>query len=148
MVEFALVGPFFLLLMFGIIEGSLFMNARAAVDNATHEAARAVAVCGQNLTPYFRGATYQGGCNALAQPVVEANLGFLAHVVGINPQVTVNCLPSPCPGQVTGSGYAGAPTGTILEVEVDYTYTYYLSPFMGQSGPTTHIVAVAQGVAQ
>ena len=130
MVEFALVGPMFLLLVIMILEGGLMMNAQASLDNATREAARAVAICGSSIGSTSYGSIAATGCQALAQNVAVSNLGLLAG----NPPVL----------QVTqASGFGGG-----AAVTVQYSYAFYAPTFLGLGGPTITLSSTAPVIGQ
>lgn len=59
MVEFALLAPIFLLLLFGIIVGGVVVNAQVQLSNTVRDSVRAAAVCGDSATnsDYGSGAT-------------------------------------------------------------------------------------------
>ncbi|MEA2684378.1 MAG: TadE-like protein [Chloroflexota bacterium] len=130
MVEFALVGPLFLLLILMIVEGGLFMNAQASVDNATREAARAVSVCGSATNLFIYGKYRSNGCAALAQSVAQDNLGLIPRT-GSSP-------PSPVYTVVQANGF-----GAAGSVTTDYSYTFYVAAFLGLGGPTLQMTSTA-----
>lgn len=130
MVEFALVGPLFVLLVIMILEGGLMMNAQASLDNATREAARALAVCGSSIGSSSYGSITATGCQALAQNVAQTNLGLLAR----NP---------PVPTVTQASGFGGA-----ASVTVQYAYGFYAPTFLGLGGPTINLSSTAPVIGQ
>jgi Flp pilus assembly protein TadG len=136
LVEFALVAPFFFLLVFMIFEGALFMNAQATIDNATREGARAAALCGSATIYTYQGVTTSTGCNSLAENVVYAHLGILTALYPQNPTVSTSCpLSNSC-----------APTNPV-KVQTIYSYRYLIPSLLG-IGPVTNINSTAQEVSQ
>ncbi|MFN2465668.1 MAG: TadE/TadG family type IV pilus assembly protein [Candidatus Dormibacteria bacterium] len=144
MVEFALVGPLFFLLVLFIIEGALYVNAVIAVHNTTRHAARVAAICGSSgaSDQTFYGGKYSS-CGAAVTSQVQSNLGFLSYTAAnINPYVTI-CTPvGPC-----SATYTGALPGATVEVDVVYNYTYFFPTYLGLS-PTTQIKTSATEISQ
>jgi Flp pilus assembly protein TadG len=152
-VEFALVAPLFLLLLFGIVEASLMMNAQASLDNATREGVRAAAVCGSRLNTWtFQGNQYaasgtaQSPCQSAAADIVTQNLGILPSDAGVGYNVAVKAPASNTPGSCT-SPYC-APPGTVIEVTVNYPYNFYFGNLFGQSSPVIFMSSTARAVSQ
>jgi Flp pilus assembly protein TadG len=138
-VEFAVVAPFFFLLVFLIFEGGLFMNAQVTLDNAAREGARALAICGSATTPTIN--TYQGvstgtGCVGQANTAVYSHLGILNYVYPQNPQVNPRCPAANSCAQ-----------GNPVVVQTIYTYRFLIPGFLGL-GPTATITSTAQEVSQ
>lgn len=152
MVEFALVSPLLLLLLFGIVEGALMMNAQATLDNATREGARVAALCGSRANTWsYGGATYTAGgsgvspCPTAANQVVSQNLGILSDTTTAF-SVAVNAPASNTPGSCPAS-YC-APPGTVIEVAVSYPYTFYLGALFGGGSPSLTMGSTARAVSQ
>ena len=135
MVEFALIGPIFLLVVFMVIQAGLFINARATIDNAAREGARVAAMCGGSIAPtvQYNGTSYSS-CTAAVQRTVATHLGFLRYTEpNLNPVIII-CSPPPASGVCTGGAYA--PTqGSPIQVSVDYQYDYYFGILLGNSTP-------------
>jgi hypothetical protein len=92
--EFAMVAPFFFLLLFGIIEGGRFLVYYQALNNATREGARYAIVHGSNSNcpsgPMPPGDPTPTGCYDLAgdnviQRVKDAAFGLLGSTVTVTP---------------------------------------------------------------
>jgi hypothetical protein len=143
MVEFALVAPAFIILLLGVVEVGMFMNAQATIDNNTREVARVVALCGSSGGGWsYRG--HQPGQTCPDAAASQVQLGILSPN---NLQVAV-CTTIPASGHCA-AGYEW-PTYVGQQVEVDfyYTYRYYVDPLLGQLSPTTVISSSARVVAQ
>jgi Flp pilus assembly protein TadG len=139
LVEFAVVAPFFFILVFLIIEGGLFMNAQATIDNATREGARAAALCGSATIPTtytYQGVTSGTGCQGLIAAVVQAHLGILNDLYPSNPGIIGTC-----------TGSSSTTPGNPVCVQVTYTYSFLIPSILGL-GPKTSIVSTAQEVSQ
>ncbi|MBM4295189.1 MAG: pilus assembly protein [Deltaproteobacteria bacterium] len=114
-VEFALVLPLFLVLLFGVLEFGLIIYYKGLITHASREGAR-------------RGATYSTPkhSNTDIQTWVQnylTNQGIKA------------------PFTVTASG-AGGDTGTLLTVRVDLTYQFLVLPqLMGGLAPSPTLTA-------
>lgn len=127
LVEFALVAPFFFLLLFGIIEAGRFVVYYETLSNATREGARYAIVHGSNSfcpsgpmppsTPAPSGCYDRDG-NNVTQRVRESAFGLLGS------GVTVKTFWDPQP-QVDGT-YVNGPLGNGREsaVKVTARYTY------------------------
>ncbi len=148
MVEFALIAPTALLLLFMVIEGALFINAQATIDNAAREAARVAAMCGGSITP--GGQNYNGvpssDCTGAVQTATTRNLGFLHSIGTVNPDVLV-CSPPPPSGPCVAGTYN--PTqGSLIQVTVVYRYDYYFGALIKPSPFASNIESDAIVVSQ
>ncbi|MGI8609647.1 MAG: TadE family protein [Candidatus Dormibacteria bacterium] len=126
-VEFALVGPLFFVLVLLIVEGALLMNAQISLDNATREAARALAVCGSATGDFYYG-SHRGTCPALTDALARSNFGLLATSGATSPQVT----------WAGGRGY-----GTAGSVTLTHAYRFYTLYYLGVSGATLALQSTA-----
>jgi Flp pilus assembly protein TadG len=151
LVEFALIGPLFFLFVVLIVQGALYFNAQATIDNMTRETARAVAICGSSTTPWY----YQNDNAANAQPYTSC----VAAAQAQEQRTTYSFLPNQtslsvywCAAPATGHCTHGpTPTitaGEVLEVDTSYVYTFWVDPLMGSGGPTANITSSARVVAQ
>ena len=144
MVEFAIVGPVFLLTMFLILEGALYVNAVATIENAAREGARVAALCGTSKT----GGTYNGNlyhsCNQAIVQEVYNHAGALRFVPTTPNPVVKACSP---PGTCSTTYSGPAQPGDEIEVNVTYTYGYYMQLLVG-TPPTTSIVSDVRVVSQ
>jgi hypothetical protein len=100
-VEFALVLPLFLLLIFGVMDFGLAMYSKELITNASQEGARF-------------GAIYR--LNPLTVEDIQAHVQVYLHAGGFTDPVTVT---------VTG---AGGLSGSPLSVRVDYAYHWLTLP--------------------
>jgi len=142
MVEFALIAPIFFLFVAMVIQGALYINAQATIDNATREGARAAAICGSGNSN-VSGAGAQG-CQAMALAAVQDNLGILSKSTV---RVTL-CQGDTTTGARCSAAYVASGAGTVVEVDVSYVYRYYLDPLLGSGGPTTTITSSGRAVSQ
>lgn len=119
-VEFALLLPVFLLILFGIIEFGMIMYGREVVTNATREGARAGIV--------------QGPPKRTAGDITTIADNYLTGT-GINPaDVTFT---------VTGAGLLNPNT---LTVTATYTYNYLIPYIPNVLGVPTPLVITTQAV--
>ena len=132
MVEFALIAPLIIFLLFVVIEAGLYVNARATVDNAAREGARAAAMCGGTIAyPFTYKGTKSTDCGAAVSNAVTSNMGFLlAGNPGSQPVVR-ECTPPPPSGQCPSGGTYSPVQGAYIQVSVDYPYYFYLSSLLG-----------------
>jgi len=121
-VEFALVLPIFLILVFGIIELSVILYNNAVITNAAREAARAGVV--------------------LRQPkLTVAQIQAVAQTYAQNQLITFGTVAAPT---VTVPSGAGGSFGTPLTVTVSYSYTPLgISTFLSTLGPTVPLSATS-----
>jgi hypothetical protein len=149
MVEFALVGPFFFIIVFMVVQAGLFINAQDTIDNAAREGSRVAAMCGGSIAPIvvYGGNSYSS-CTAAVQGSVTNHLGFLHYIEpNVNPVILV-CSPPPASGACAGGTYN--PTqGSSIQVSVDYRYDYYVGALLGNAAPfSTDINSDAVVVSQ
>lgn len=114
-IEFALVLPLFLVLLFGLVEFSLVLYYKGLITHASREGAR-------------RGAVY--AMPRLTGFQIQTWVQDYLTDVGVTAPVTVT---------VTG---AGGSTGNPLTVKVDLTYQYVVLPnLIGMLGPSLTLTA-------
>ena len=101
LVEFALVLPVLLMLVFGIVELSLALYDKAIITNASREAARA-------------GVIYR------ATPLTNAQIAAIATNYCANNLVTFSGATEP---NVTVTQLGGSTAGNELKITVTYEYT-------------------------
>jgi Flp pilus assembly protein TadG len=114
-VEFALLSPLLLILVFGIIDFGLAMNAQIIIGNAVREGARAAAL----------GASYDD--------TIAAAQRAESGVVGTVPTPTATCKladsTTDCPvgstGWATGlTNHNPAPSGSTVTVSITFVYKW------------------------
>jgi Flp pilus assembly protein TadG len=109
-VEFAIVLPLLLMLLFGIIEFSVILYDKAMITNASREGTRAGIV-------YRWPAKLTEG--EIKTVVTNYAKNYLISLGSGSPPLTAGDI------QVTG---AGGPEGSPLTVRVNYQYTYLVIP--------------------
>jgi Flp pilus assembly protein TadG len=115
-VEFAIILPVLLLLVFGIIEFSLILYDKAVITNASREGARAGIV--------FR-----------SPSLTDAQIASIVNAYGANLIPAATLVPEITP--------AVRKSGDELTVRVPYTYTFMVLPkFMTFSGGKLDLSAV------
>jgi hypothetical protein len=141
LVEFALVLPVFILMLFGMVDFGRFVYMNSVLSQAAREGSRLGSV-----EAYWIGSS-DPSCGATAGPVCPAPAGFKSDVVaavnrmaapfGPIPagQVSVRCDPS---GSAPTGAWADAPAtcagmqpGGLVSVRVSLTYTA-LTPVIGR----------------
>lgn len=120
-VEFAIVLPLLVILIFGIIEFSLALYDKAIVTNASREGARkGIVARWDNSDP----AIYDPVTATEIQTVVNNYLSnYLITFAGFTP-VSFNPAITPCPP----TGTHDTSTGSELRVTVVYPYTFLVMP--------------------
>lgn len=140
--EFALILPIFLLLLFGLIDGGRYVFVNSAVSNAAREGARLGSV-----EASYRGST-DASCGASGGPICPANDAALVADIraaanrqmspfGSVTNVHINCVASsgtPPSGAWIGSNCASPSSTGFISVRVTYTWralTPVVSNIMG-----------------
>lgn len=118
-VEFALVLPMLLLVVFGAIEFGIAFYDKAVITNASREAARA-------------------GVMLQATPMTSTAIQKVAQDICTSSLVTFGSS-APCTFPVAIAGTPCTATGTLLTVAVSYTFTgFLLGPLLSPlTGPVT-----------
>lgn len=145
MVEFALVGPLFLLLTFAIVDNGLVLFMQTILDNATREAARQIEIGKVQLS----GDTTGSGlfkttlCNNLGGLIPCASLQWRVQssavsFASLNPAVTANGA-----GQMTTTGFSAGTAQSFVLVQVGYTQPYFIPALARISGSTGNLLLVS-----
>jgi Flp pilus assembly protein TadG len=148
MVEFALVGPLFLLLTFAIADNGLVLFMQTILDNATREAARQIEIGKVQLsgdtdgTGLFKTTLCNnlGGlipCASLQWRVQSSTVSFAS----LSPGVTANGA-----GQMSITGFPTAPASppqSYVLVQVGYTQPYFIPALARISGSTGNLLLVS-----
>jgi Flp pilus assembly protein TadG len=145
MVEFALVGPLFLLLTFAIVDNGLVLFMQTILDNATREAARQIEIGKVQLS----GDTTGNGlfkttlCNNLGRLISCASLQWRVQssavsFASLNPAVTANGA-----GQMTSTGFSAGTAQSFVLVQVGYTQPYFIPALARISGSTGNLLLVS-----
>ena len=138
LVEFALILPVFLLLLFGVIDGGRYVFVSSALSNAAREGARLGSV-----EASWRGSA-DASCGAAAGPTCPANDAALVADItaaanrqmapfGSVSNVYLNCVNNsgaPPTGGWVGATCASTASGGFLSVRVTYTWQA-LTPVVG-----------------
>lgn len=120
-VEFALIAPILFVLVFGIIDFGLYINANAVVTNATREGARAASL----------------GANT--SEIDSVTRSALSELPASASAVVVLSCKTPA-GSVCSSYASGADAGGTAIVEVQYQHPW-LTPLLPSSGITIDITS-------
>lgn len=138
LVEFALVFPIFILLLFAVIDGGRYVFANSTVSNAAREGARLASVEASWLT------STDASCGAAGGPVCPANNGILMTDIttaanrqmapfGSVSNVYLDCVASggtPPTGAWTGNTCAAPAAGGLISIRVTYTWSA-ITPVIG-----------------
>jgi hypothetical protein len=117
-VEFAIVLPLLIALLFGIIEFSIVLYDKAVITNASREGARAGIEPGEPRLP-----AYSSGSDPCAAP---PSIDKIARCYCVNNLVTLTTLSAPT---TNISGYASDATlGQDLTVIVEYNHQFLFVP--------------------
>lgn len=115
-VEFAVVLPLLLMIVFGIIEFGLLIYNKAMITNASREAARAGIVYSTDPST--------GVLNRLDEPGLEAIVNNYCQ----NYLITFSSTPQPVATDANPPNPETLPSGQLLTVTVTYHYDYLLMP--------------------
>src|SRR5512135_3131605 len=129
-VEFAIVLPFLVFLLFGIIEFGLLLYNQQVITNASREGARAAIVgdCDHRLTDAQISQIVKDYC---IDPNNSSKKRLITFATTNNPPtISVNPSPSNCT-----PGGSGLTAGDDVSVSVQYTYSF-LGPSILGFGPT------------
>lgn len=121
LVEFAIVIPIFLLLLFAMLEFGFMLYSQMTVSNSAREAARAATVDPDPST-----------IQALAQGTV---LGTATGLTQSALTTTTTCTPGPCS--------SSNKQGDLVSVKVDYTYKTFFPLFFGATFHLSQTVQMA-----
>jgi Flp pilus assembly protein TadG len=126
MVEFALVLPIVLAVMFGAVEFGTALYDKAVITNASREGARAGVV-----------ATNPRKTDAQIEAVVTAYVAN--NMINYKTTSTVVTAISPTPNTARTPGAAGCVAGCNVTVTVTYSYPFFLLPkfLTNFTGPLT-----------
>jgi Flp pilus assembly protein TadG len=139
LVEFAVVLPVFMLLLFGLIDGGRLVYLSSTLSQAAREGARLGSVEAGWI------ASTDAGCGQVGGPTCPADLAALRADVrtAVNRMITpfasipsadvfLSCETSTPPtGSWTGQTCTSRTSGSVLSVRVVYTYTA-MTPLLGQ----------------
>jgi Flp pilus assembly protein TadG len=150
LVEFALVGPLFLLLTFAIVDNGLVLFMQTVLDNATREAARQIEIGKVQLS----GDTDGTGlfkttlCNNLGGLIPCASLQWRVQsdstaFSNINSAVVVNGS-----GNMTSTGFNAGTAQSYVLVQVAYRQPYMVPLFARLSSATGNLLLVSTVAVQ
>jgi Flp pilus assembly protein TadG len=109
-VEFALLVPIFLVMVFGIMDFGLLIYSKTVVNNAAREAARTASL----------GGTFDQS--------VDAAISAAGALIGAAPTVSPTCTlkdgTTTCPTWVTGTTGTPPPSGSTVKVTLNYNYVW------------------------
>lgn len=112
--EFALILPMLLLVLFMIIEFSIILYDKAIITNASREGAR-------------MGIVYQPDPRPSASAIAATVDNYCAsNLISFGPATPVTTVPVACV----------SPGGTLLTVNVTYTYSFFVLPQFLKGVPT------------
>jgi Flp pilus assembly protein TadG len=138
-VEFALVGPLFLLLVFAIFDNGLVLFTQTILDNATREAARQIRIGKVQIS----GDTTGTGlfkttlCNNVAGLIPCGSLEWYVQSVNSSGSFsTMTAATASATSHLSSTGFTpGGPQYFVL-VQVGYTMPYFMPVFARMTGAT------------
>jgi len=146
MVEFALLAPIFLLLLFGIIVGGVVINAQVQLSNTVRDSVRAAAVCGDSATnlAYGSGATapsmtLPSGSDCKDATVKAYITGLLGKIPGGGKVTSTAYSVYDSSNTLLGSTMDVCQKGDKIELSVTYSQPLFLPLIdraLGDSGGT------------
>lgn len=145
MVEFALVGPLFLLLTFAIVDNGLVLFMQTILDNATREAARQIEIGKVQLS----GDTTGTGlfkttlCNNLGGLIPCASLKWHVQSSAVSFASMSSAVTANGTGQMTSTGFDAGTAQSFVLVQVGYTQPYFIPALARISGSTGNLLLVS-----
>lgn len=145
MVEFALVGPLFLLLTFAIVDNGLVLFMQTILDNATREAARQIEIGKVQLS----GDTTGTGlfkttlCNNLGGLIPCASLKWHVQSSTVSFASMSSAVTANGSGQMTSTGFDAGTAQSYVLVQVGYTQPYFIPALARISGATGNLLLVS-----
>jgi Flp pilus assembly protein TadG len=144
-IEFAIIGPLFLLLIFAILENAIILWSQAVLDNATRDAAR-LTLTGQSQSG---GTAFQTAlCNGISALMKCSNLQYRVQTgssfAGMSPSITYNSGSAVGFSNYPASVNGGSP-GSYVLVQVIYNRPFIV-PWVGalmSSNGKTQILSTA-----
>lgn len=144
MVEFALVGPLFLLLTFAIIDNGLVLFMQSVLDNATREAARQIEIGKVQLSGDTTG-------NGLFKTTLCNNLGGLIPCAAVSWNVqfsnvgfsSITPVGSDASGHLTSTGFSPGTAQSYVLVQVGYSQLYIIPALARISASTGNLLLVS-----
>ncbi len=122
-VEFALILPMLLLMLFFIIEFSIILYDKAVITNASREGAR-------------RGIVSDPAGVTVGQIDSTVNTYCLSNLISFGPSTPATTVPSgPC-----------VSSGNLLTVNVTYTYNFFVLPNFINALPWTKATPLGTGI--
>jgi Flp pilus assembly protein TadG len=126
LVEFALVIPVFLLILFAIFDFALLGYSRVTLINATREGVHAAALLGDNTVAIDENLDSDGGpIRANAPALVNSDLSVSVTCTPASGKTACDFTPS--------NGTRDAETGDTVVVSTSYVYRSFIGRFVGQS---------------
>jgi Flp pilus assembly protein TadG len=149
MVEFALVGPLFLLLTFAIVDNGLVLFTQTILDNATREAARQIQIGKVQLAGDATG-------NGLFKTTLCNNLGGFIPCGSLQWNVqsvssagsfsSITPVSANGSGQMASTGFSPGTAQYFVLVQVGYTQRYIM-PFLNKMAGATGNLLLLSNVA-
>ena len=147
MVEFAIVGPLFLLLTFAIIDSGLVVFTQSILDNATREAARQIRIGQVQMTGDTSG-------NGLFKRTLCKNLGgfipcasIVWRVQSVSSTGSFSSLNSGVTfddsGHMLNTGFSPGESQSFVLVQVGYTQPYIMPLITRIAGATGNLLLVS-----
>lgn len=138
LIEFALVGPLFLLLVFAIVDNGLVLFMQTVLDNATRVAARQIEIGQVTTSGAFKTALCNNvgsliPCNSLQWNVQFSNAGFSSITpVGTNGS-----------GNLSSTGFSPGTSKSYVLVQVGYSQPYVIPALARISSVTGNLLLVS-----
>ena len=124
--EFALVAPVLIMLLLGIVDFGVLMNAQSVVANAVREGARTAAL---------------GGSTFQSQSAVTSAISHMAGAAKTGTKVTVTCKSAA--GNACSLDDATMDTGGVVTVKLTYVHSW-ISPLLLGFSPNITLQGTSQ----
>ncbi len=132
-VEFAIVGPLFLLLVCGVLENSLLLFAQATLDNGTRVASRLIQLGKASSSSTFSTQL----CTSVGSLIPCGSLQFRVQSSSVGFSSMSSTLTTDGSGNMQNTGYSPGTTQQYVLVQVGYKRNFFI-PWIGSIVSTTN----------
>lgn len=134
-VEFALVGPLFIIVMCGILENGLILLTQTMLDNATRDAARLIMLGTPTSLQQFKDTVCKTACTLIPENQLAVNVVSGATFGALNATLQTDAQ-----GNVINSQYNTVGANKAVVVQVAYNRPFMLPIFGAFSGVKSELL--------
>lgn len=134
-VEFALIGPLFIIVMCGILENGLILLTQTMLDNATRDASRMIMLGTPTSLQQFKDAICKTACTLIPENQLAVNV-----VSGDTFGALSATLQTDSSGNVINTQYNPVLSNKAVVIQVAYNRPFMLPIFGAFSGVTSELL--------